>query len=218
MNTPLPILYSFRRCPYAIRARLALLYASIAVELREVLLKDKPQSMLDLSPKGTVPVLVLPDGNIIDESIEIMHWAIAQNDSDNWYQPKPTLRTEIDLLISQNDNDFKPWLDKYKYADRHPELSMAFYRKKAEEFLLLLESLLTKNRYLLAEHVTLADMAIFPFIRQFAFVDKNWFDQSDYHKLKGWLEQHLSSAIFEAAMIKIAQWKINDSTVIFPPP
>lgn len=208
----LPILYSFRRCPYAIRARLAIKVSAIEVELREVLLADKPNEMLALSPKGTVPVLVLQDGSVIDESRDIMLWALCQNDPENWLQGNTG---EINNLIDWNDNEFKQQLDHYKYADRFPEFSCETYRQRGEGFLQELEKRLHRHLYLTANTVSMADMAIFPFIRQFAFVDKEWFDQSKYTKLKLWLEQMLASEIFSGVMIKYQRWQSNTEGDVF---
>ncbi|MDX2463855.1 MAG: glutathione S-transferase [Porticoccus sp.] len=200
----LPILYSFRRCPYAIRARMALHYASIQVELREILLRDKPASMLAASTKGTVPVLLLPEGVVLDESYEVMRWALDQNDPDQWWDSSIT--AEVDALIQQNDGSFKVCLDHYKYADRHPEHAMEYYRSQAEVFLTALEKQLAAGAYLFGDNVSIADVAIFPFIRQFAFVDKDWFDQTPYPKLQHWLSEFLASEIFSAVMDKHKVW------------
>jgi len=129
-ETKLPILYSFRRCPYAMRARLAIAYSGIKLELREIVLRNKPEEMLAISPKGTVPVLQLPSGEVIDESIDIMRWALAQHDPNDWYS-EPYIPA-IESLITQNDESFKPWLDRYKYADRYPEQSETYYRNQCE--------------------------------------------------------------------------------------
>jgi glutathione S-transferase len=198
MTTPLPVLYSFRRCPYAIRARLAIAYAGIPVELREVQLKHKPEQMLTISPKGTVPVLQLPDGKVIDESLDIMHWALVQNDPEHW------LDTEEDTerLIQWNDGDFKYYLDRYKYADRHPEFPESYYRTEGEKFLAVLESILKQNPYLSGSHFSRVDAAIFPFIRQFATVDNIWFQASDFRQLINWLDALLASELFLAVMSK----------------
>ena len=199
-NTPLPILYSFRRCPYAIRARIAIHYANISVDLHEVDLKNKPAAMLAASPKGTVPVLIDTDGTVIDESLEIMHWALRQNDPDGWLElEKPAVANS---LIDKNDGDFKSWLDKYKYHVGHPEHPPEYYRDHCEIFFALLEEKLTYNTHLLGEKMTIADNAIFPFIRQFAFVDKVWFDQTAYSNLRCWLNTFLHSERFLAVMKK----------------
>ena len=198
----LPILYTFRRCPYAMRARLALAYAGIEVEYREIELRNKPQAMLDVSPKGTVPVLQLESGQVIDESLDIMCWALNQHDPEGWL----THQTQALALIDENDTTFKVWLDKYKYADRFPEHSQTYYREQGGIFLQQLETLLKEHTFLLANQPTLADCAIFPFMRQFAFVDKPWFDQSPYPKLQTWLNFHLKSELFEEIMVKRPIW------------
>lgn len=204
-----PILYSFRRCPYAIRARMALNYAVVELELREILLRDKPRSMLRASAKGTVPVLVLPNGKVIDESADVMHWALEHNDPDCWRRDVLSARTQA--LIEENDKVFKPKLDRYKYADRHPEHPRSYYRIEAEKFLLQLEQNLKLHRCLLDDEITFADVAIFPFIRQFALVDKPWFDQAPYPKLQVWLQSFLDSDLFLNVMTKHPVWREDTS-------
>lgn len=202
MNTNvLPLLYTFRRCPYAIRARMAVFSAGVDVDLHEVSLRDKPQSMLDASSKGTVPVLCV--GNeIIDESIDIMRWALAINDPNQWLDIS-TIQNEIfKELLQENDTIFKHWLDKYKYASRFPEYTEEYYRTKAEEFLIKLEAKLYSNKYLLTDNMKIADIAIFPFIRQFSMVDKVWFDNSKYIRVKQWLDNILESELFIDVMKK----------------
>lgn len=198
----LPILYSYRRCPYAMRARMALHYAGIKVEIREIALRDKPKHMLAVSPKGTVPVLVLPDGNVIDESLDIMAWALAQNDPDTWLTDNSLLQA----LLSENDGSFKQALDQYKYASRFPEQTGEHYRQQGELFLAKLETLLTNHRYLLSDNLTQADIAIFPFIRQFSMVDSAWFATSPYPRLRSWLEDLVASTLFENIMKKYPTW------------
>ena len=193
----LPILYSFRRCPYAMRARMALKYSDIAVEIREVLLSNKPQEMLNYSSKGTVPVLILPNGDVIDESLDIMLWAISQHDPNSWQQEG------FKQLIDENDSVFKQHLDKYKYSVRYPEHSTEYYRQQGEVFLQQLEQCLEKHKYLLCDQITIADVAIFPFIRQYAHVDKPWFDQTPYRHLQAWFDEFLQSDFFNAVMKKI---------------
>lgn len=207
----LPVLYSFRRCPYAMRARMSLLYSSIDVELREVLLREKPPAMLAISAKGTVPVLLLPNAIVLDQSRDIMLWALNIHDPEHWLNEE--LVAPINGLIEQNDNQFKAHLDCYKYWERYPAESQLFYRTHAEKFLLLLENLLLSHRYLLAGRITMADIALFPFVRQFAFVDKAWFDQAPYPRLQFWLQTFIDSALFERAMKKSPFWKEGDSTV-----
>lgn len=210
-----PILYSFRRCPYAIRARLAIKISSVQVELREVVLADKPEAMLACSPKGTVPVLLLPDGSVIDESLDIMLWALHQHDPQKWLADNPASRDEVNQLVDLNDGEFKQNLDRYKYSDRYPEQPMEVYRQQAEVFLQLLEERLAKNQYLTASNISLADMAILPFIRQFANVDKDWFDRTPYNKLKVWMESLLADKLFSDAMIKYPRWTPGDPDQYF---
>jgi glutathione S-transferase len=195
----LPILYSYRRCPYAMRARMALSYAGIAVEIREISLKHKPAHMLQVSPKATVPVLVLPSGEVIDQSLEIMQWALQQHDADGWLSADPQHSA---LLIAENDGSFKQSLDHYKYAVRFPQHSAQDYRQQGELFLTKLELHLQQNSFLLGNAISLADIAIFPFIRQFAAVDNHWFEATGYNKLKCWLQQLLDSALFTRVMVK----------------
>jgi len=195
----LPILYSYRRCPYAMRARMALKYAGIAVEIREIALRDKPEEMLKDSPKATVPVLVLADGTVLEESLDIMRWALPQNDSDGWLATNNELTQQ---LIAENDGSFKQALDKYKYAIRFPEQSAEAYRAQGEVFLLKLEMLLNESQFLLKDQVSLADIAIFPFVRQFSAVDSAWFETAPYPKLKAWLKRLVESELFISIMEK----------------
>lgn len=198
MNT----LYSFRRCPYAMRARMALRYCGVAVNIVEVSLKAKPAEMLALSSKGTVPVLSV-DGQVIDESLAIMHWALAQSDPQDWLlKDDPVGQHHIAKLIEENDQVFKVHLNRYKYAERYPEQPMVFYRAEGEVFLRRLDELLEGRDYLLAEHPSLADVALMPFVRQFAHVDREWFGQTPYHRLQGWLQRFLESELFIGVMQK----------------
>lgn len=199
----LPVLYSFRRCPYAMRARMALRYSGIQVDVHEVSLKNKPQAMLQISPKGTVPVLAIPNGAVIDESLNIMRWALAQHDPEDWLMlGAPTLGQEAEVLIAENDGAFKQALDHYKYATRFPEHPAEFYRAEGEVFLQALELRLSKTRYLCREQCSLPDIAIFPFIRQFTSVDEAWFRQAPYPALENWLKQLLESRLFISIMEK----------------
>ena len=201
----LPVLYSFRRCPYAMRARLALHFAQQAVEHREVVLKDMPQQMIDISPKATVPVMQLPDGTVIDESLDIALWALEQQDPSNLLGSLAQL-SDMLSLINDNDNDFKGWLDQYKYADRYPEQTPEYYREQGELFLEKLENRLSHHPYLFGVEIRLADIAIMPFVRQFAHVDKKWFDAADYPFLQNWLQSWLASDSFEGIMHKHPKW------------
>ncbi len=214
MTSLLPRLYSFRRCPYAMRARLGLLFAELQVELREITLKNKPAQMLAISPKGTIPVLQLLDGAVIEESREIMEWALEQKD------PQGLLDTNIlhqaNALIEENDNEFKHWLDRYKYADRHLEMTQIEYRQRGEAFLQVLEELLTKNSYLLGDGATIADIGIMPFVRQFAHVDRDVFYSLPYPNLQLWLQYWLEHPLFLQAMTKFQPWQEGDDVVVFP--
>ncbi|MDD1136696.1 glutathione S-transferase [Pseudomonas sp. TNT2022 ID233] len=194
MNT----LYSFRRCPYAMRARMALRYSGVPVEIVEVSLKAKPAEMLAISPKGTVPVLDA-GGQVIDESLEIMRWALAQNDPDNWLLDGDSRIAE---LIEANDQVFKVHLNRYKYAERYPEQPMEVYRAEGALFLQRLDELLEGRDYLLAGHPSLADIALLPFVRQFAHVDRDWFAQTPYVRLQAWLQRFLESELFTGIMKK----------------
>jgi glutathione S-transferase len=194
-----PILYTFRRCPYAIRARMAIAVSGAEVETHEVDLRVKPQAMLACSPKGTVPVLQLPDGRVIDESLDIMRWALAINDPQAWMEGQPA---ETLHLIEQNDGPFKQELDRYKYADRFPQHSRVYYRQQAEVFLAALNTRLAGQAHLLGDRIKLVDVALFPFVRQFAHVDRDWFYASQYRHLVRWLDGFLQSPLFIAVMRK----------------
>ena len=209
-----PRLYSFRRCPYAMRARRGLLFAGLQVELREITLKNKPPQMLAISPKGTVPVLQLLDGTVIEESREIMTWALEQQDAQGLLAAQ-TL-PQANALIDKNDNEFKYWLDRYKYADRHLDMSQAEYRQRGEAFLQMLEELLIKNSYLLGESITIADIGIMPFVRQFAHVNRKVFYDLPYPNLQRWLQDWLNHPLFLQAMTKFEPWQEKDDVVVFP--
>ncbi len=212
-DKPLPILYSFRRCPYAIRARMAIAFSGQKVEHREVDLKQKPVQLIQISPKATVPVLQLNQGEILEESLDIMLWALSLNDPDGWLENNGQAASE---LIEMNDNKFKYYLDRYKYADRFPEHSVEYHRKKASEFPAKLNSLLQSSSYLVSKKVSLVDVAIFPFIRQFAFVDKNGFDSMNWPYLQKWLEFFLETELFKTVMKKHKPWQSGDESVTFP--
>lgn len=185
------------------RARIALRYSEIPVQLHEVSLKDKPAEMLRLSLKGTVPVLVLVDGTVIDESLDIMRWALAQKDPDDWLMREQPQSAELaEELIAENDGSFKQALDRYKYFTRYPEQPREAYRAQGEVFLSKLEMLLCNTRYLCRNTCAYADIAIFPFIRQFASADEAWFEQSPYPRLKLWLKGLVESPLFVQIMEK----------------
>ncbi|SMC21958.1 Glutathione S-transferase [Andreprevotia lacus DSM 23236] len=215
--TTLPILYSFRRCPYAMRARSAIVYAGLQVELREVVLRDKPAALLQASPKGTVPVLQLHDGSVIAESLDIMHWALQQHDPGDRLLRNHPQQAEATALIAANDTHFKPLLDRYKYPERHPERTQVEYRAAACDFLAQLEQRLQQQQGgLCRSSLSLADMAIAPFIRQFAQVDRNWFDQAPYPALQGWLAANVGAGWFDTVMAKYEPWQPGHSPCIFP--
>ncbi len=203
----LPVLYSFRRCPYAIRARMALRYAGVPVDLVEVALRQKPAALLAASPKGTVPVLVKPDGTVIDQSLDIMQWALHQSDPDGWLgdgSGNANINvSEAHRWLTLNDEAFKPLLDRYKYANRHPELTPAEHRSRALDALLRpMEAQLQQTRWLLGSQLSIVDVALFPFVRQFAGVDHAWFDMQPLPALQAWLTTWLKSGLFIAVMRK----------------
>jgi len=200
------------------RARLGILFADLTVELREIVLKNKPAQMLAISPKGTVPVLELPEddnGNrpVIEESREILEWALQKNDPQGLLNVDPA---RANALMDRNDSEFKHWLDRYKYADRHPELSQLEYRQKGEVFLQELENLLTNNRYLLGDTISIADIGIMPFVRQFAHVDREVFYALPYPNLQQWLKEWLDNPTFKQVMVKYQPWQEGDEVVWFP--
>lgn len=213
----LPVLYSFRRCPYAMRARFAILAAGQQVELREVVLKDKPQALLTISPKATVPVLQL-DNEVIDESLDIALWAFKQQDPAGFWQPLSAEQQQQSLaLIRETDGDFKSALDRYKYADRYPEKSQQDYRLQGELFLQKLEAILTNQSFLVGDQPTLADIAIMPFVRQFAMVDWGWFSNTpNYPQLQRWLNAFLQSGVFKQVMESYPQWQPDSEVSLLP--
>lgn len=212
---PLPILYSFRRCPYAMRARSALIAAGISVELREVVLRDKPAEMLVVSPKGSVPVLVLPDGRVIDESWNIMLWALRSHGAHDWLGEDECHVQDALPLVAENDLTFKRALDRYKYPERFPGHAQDFYRELGEEFLQRLETHLSLNPFLLGETMSIADAALLPFVRQFAAVDADWFASAPYPRLRDWLTGYTESKLFMRVMQKFPAWQAGTTPVIF---
>lgn len=201
----LPILYSYRRCPYAMRARMALKYAGIDVEIREISLREKPASMLDLSPKGTVPVLKLQSGQVIDQSLDIMKWALSQRDHEQWFEELH--RDGISNLIEINDGPFKKLLDQYKYPERHQVEKQVVLEEVIKLQIEPLNQRLEQHSFLLGERCSVADVALFPFIRQFSMVDPVWFAGSPYVSLKRWLDHFLKSELFNLVMDKYPVWK-----------
>lgn len=210
--TEAPVLYSFRRCPYAMRARMALWIAGITVELREVKLADKPPELVEASPKATVPVLVLSDGSVVDESIAIMRWALNRDDPENW------LDGDIPSLIERNDGAFKHHLDRYKYATRYEneeDVEEIDHRAEGRAVLADLDARLADSDNLHDDQRRLVDVALFPFIRQFANTDREWFDAQELPHLQGWLDRHLSSDLFKSVMPKFKPWKAGDDPILF---
>lgn len=211
----LPVLYTFRRCPYAMRARMTLASSKLKVDIREVVLKDKPQEMLALSSKGTVPVLDL--GHIvIDESLDILKWSLEQHDPEGWMQFDADRLTEMAALVEACDSNFKRHLDHYKYSDRYPLHAQEYYRDQCIPFLEVLSKRLESNAYLFASRISYADIAIFPFIRQFASVDAAWFGSMSLPGLHRWLTQLVESDLFKSIMVKYPKWQTGDATTIFP--
>ena len=199
------VLYSYRRCPYAMRARMALAYSGIAVEIREISLREKPASMLAISPKGTVPVLY-SDGLVLEQSYDIMKWALKQSDPDQWLSAET--ESVIDEWVEKNDGPFKKLLDQYKYPDRYPDISLEETLSQATTvFLGPINEQLKKSAYLLGPKISLADIAIFPFVRQFAMVNPEWIDQSGLNYLKQWLNEHIESPLFLSVMQKYPTWQ-----------
>ena len=205
-----PILYSFRRCPYAMRARLAIAVSSTGCVLREVRLSAKPELMLVASPKGTVPVLVLPDGKIIDESLDIMRWALAQRDPECW------LKGDNPALIERNDGPFKHDLDRYKYSERYG-VDPLKHRALGAEFLRELDDRLGRTSQLCGHARSMTDAAIMPFVRQFAAVDQKWFNDQPLLRLKVWLADHISSELFNVIMLRVTSWAPGDRPVLLTP-
>jgi len=201
------ILYSFRRCPYAMRARLALVVSETACELREVKLSNKPKSMLEASPKGTVPVLVLQDGTVIEESIEVMRWALSRNDPEGWLE-----RDDPDL-IARSDGPFKHALDHYKYPNRYDDCDPVPHREAGLDFLRTLDGRLSEGGQLCGDWRGLTDAAIFPFVRQFANHDREWFDAQDIPHVHTWLAGHLESPLFKTVMQREKPWKAGDAPI-----
>ncbi len=211
----LPILYSFRRCPYAIRARLAIRSSGVAVELREVVLRDKPPAFLAASVSATVPTLVQAGGAAIDESLDIMLWALRHNDPEGWLGLQEGSMQAMVALAEEIDGAFKTHLDRYKYSVRYEDCDPLHERALASEVLRRLDERLSVSGWLFGPKVSLADMAILPFVRQFANVDRNWFDGEDWASLKRWLTDFERSDRFLAVMDKYSQWKAGDPATVF---
>ncbi|MDA7720944.1 glutathione S-transferase [Alphaproteobacteria bacterium] len=212
-----PIFWSFRRCPYAMRARLAIVTSGQKVQLREILLRDKPADFLAASPKGTVPVLKLGDGQVIDESRDIMFWALGQNDPENWlavWQQNPASAL---AFLDRLDGAFKYDLDRYKYASRYDHDAGAVHRSSGAEFLAELDQDLQQTGALSGAQLGLLDFASLPFVRQFRIADPVWFDNQSWPHVHIWLGGFLDSAIFQLVMQKYPQWNADRQSIAFPP-
>jgi len=206
-----PLLYTYRRCPYAMRARMALLVGGIAFDAHEVSLRDKAPEMLALSPKGSVPVMLLPDGKVLEQSWDIMHWALERPATKHWWAAAQT--AENLEWLGKNDGLFKHHLDRYKYPERYDEADRNSHREQAlEAFLLPLAGRLGKSRFLGGAEPCATDLAIFPFVRQFAAVEPDWFAQQPMPALQPWLADWLSGALFLHCMHKLP----SQTTVEFP--
>lgn len=209
MSNELPILYSFRRCPYAMRARMAIAVSGRTVELREIELRNRPAEIYAASAKGTVPVLALPTGEVIDESLDVMRWALAQNDPEAWVPADATTQRETEALLVRNDGEFKHHLDRYKYATRYEDVDELEHRDAASVILRELDARLRQHTYLLDNELRFADAAIAPFVRQFAIADRAWFDSQDWTALRRWLDRFIASDRFRAIMQKYPVWQPN---------
>ncbi|TCI01326.1 glutathione S-transferase [Corallincola luteus] len=212
----LPVLYSLRNCPYAMRARMAIFKAKQPVALRNVVLSDKPKEMIEASPKATVPVVVLSDGSVIDESLDVMLWALHQSDPDNLLQKEiPHALTEMLGLIHIFDSEFKTCLEQYRCAKRYHEDNMIECRIDCEKYIKQLENRLINNAFLFNNQEGLADIALLPFIRQFAQVERQWYLQSAYPNLRRWLNSYLQSPFFTKVMAKHPLWLDNREEIVF---
>ncbi len=213
--TDRPILYSFRRCPYAMRARLAVAVSGVEVELREIVLRDKAPEFLETSPSATVPCLKADDV-IIDESLDIMLWALEQADPQDWLDPETGDKDGMLGLIAECDGPFKRHLDRYKYDTRYDDADKVDERSAASEFLKKLDTQLAQSDWLFGSRPCLADYAILPFVRQFANAGRDWFDTQDWTALHAWLVRFEQSDRFAHIMPKFAKWHAGDASVLFP--
>lgn len=221
-DTGHPILYSFRRCPYAMRARLALMVSGQQCELREVALSRKPAEMLAASPKGTVPVLILPDGQVLEQSLDIMHWALGRNDPHRWLEPETGDAREMMQLVAAIDGPFKHHLDRYKYAARYrderagQEAEPVRHREAAIDLLSGFEVRLASQPFLTGQRMSLADAATAPFVRQFAAANPVWFAAQPVPYLRRWLTAFLESDLLHRCMVKYPRWESGQPGVMFP--
>lgn len=211
-----PILYSLRQCPYAMRSRLGILHAQQSVILRDIEMNNKPEEMLSISPKGTVPVLLLSDGSVIDESLDVMVWALTQSDPNNLlYSQDETKLTQMLDVINQNDNEFVEALQKYRAASRYHDTNEVECRERCCEWLMTIEQALSQHAYIMGETPSLVDYAILPFIRQFSRVDKKWYAQAPLPYLRAWLVSHYNDPTFSKAMFTHPKWQQGADDIIF---
>ncbi len=210
-----PVLYSFRRCPFAIRARLAIHASRQTVELREVILRNKPEAMLLASPKGTVPILLLSEGRVVDESLDIMTWSLKQADPEGWLPDRQDDQLRFDELLARNDGSFKMALDRYKYPNRFEGADPHQARDDGARFIRDLDVCLQNGQFLLGQRFSLADAAILPFIRQYAHVDRDWFYRQSWKAVIAWLDAFKESERFLSVMIKIPAWQQGTKGVAF---
>ena len=217
-SAPLPVLYSFRRCPYAMRARLAMRASGTNCELREVVLARKPPALLQVSPKGTVPVLVLPGGLVLEQSLDIMIWALRRHDPQQWLPASAAAMDQAMALIAQCDGDFKANLDRYKYPSRYDLADGLAHRNRAAPFLQNLDTQLSVQGFLHGGHFGLLDAAIAPFVRQFAHTDPAWFASQAWAALQQWLTGFEASDIYHGVMNKVPAWVDGQPRVFFPAP
>lgn len=211
-----PILYTFRRCPYAMRGRMAIAHSGIEVELRELILRDKPAHMLEISPKGTVPVVLLPDGEVLDESLDVAFWALRQNDQDDWLAPWVDDGDATKALVDENDGPFKHALDRYKYATRYEGVDPLEHRERGEVFLAKLNDRLSGQNWLFGDRFSFLDAAIAPFVRQFRMPDTDWFDTSSYEGVRDWLSRFVEHPAFTRVMKKYPLWAEDQDPITFP--
>ena len=196
------------------RARMALWASGQPCALREVVLRDKPAELLAASPKGTVPVLVLADGTVIEQSLDIMRWALGRNDPVGWLAPRLDAML---ALVAECDDGFKHHLDRYKYPQRYADADMPAHRAQAGAFVTRLEMQLQAFRCLFADHPALADFAIAPFVRQYALVDAEWFAAQPWPHVQAWLANLQASEVWSRVMDKYPQWVAGVPVVLFPP-
>jgi glutathione S-transferase len=213
INRKYPILYTFRRCPYAMRARLAIKASGVIVEIREVKLKNKPEELLNISPKATVPVLYISSKKIIEESLDIMKWALEINDPLKLLKQEKLNRIEVHNTLNKLENDFKQNLDRYKYSSRFDQPNPELYRDKNLKILNEFNNLLQHNKGIYSSHLSLLDYAIFPFIRQFRNVNSVWFDSLELKFLKSWLYELIDSDEFSSIMKKNLIWEPNQKPI-----